>query len=156
MRYRLQPVLIALALALPGAALAQNITADDPGKIAATLQEAGYKAELTQDDQGDPKIKSSAGGANYSIYFYGCANNKHCQSIQFSAGFDLTNGTTLEVVNDWNTKKRYGKVYLDADKDPYIEMDVNLAYGGVSRKGFLDTLDSWDRLLSDFQAHIDW
>ena len=147
-------IILALGTATP--ALAANVQAEYPAAIAELMKTFGYRAELTTDDQGDPKIKSSAGGANFSVYFYGCTNGKDCTSIQFSAGFDLTDGTTLEVVNDWNTAKRYGKVYLDSENDPYIEMDINLEFGGVGEETFRDTLDIWDRLVSDFKTHIDW
>ncbi len=140
----------------PRATVSGQVTADNPEGMADLMRDFGYRAELTTDDQGDPKIRSGGGGANYSIYFYGCTDGKDCQSIQFSAGFDLDAGTTLAVVNDWNTNKRFGKVYLDPDNDPYIEMDVNLAFGGIGEATFKDSLELWDRVLSDFQAHIDW
>lgn len=140
-----------------GAAVGSDaVTGADPAYIAELMKDFGYRAELTTDDQGDPKIKSAGGGANYSIYFYGCENNENCNSIQFSAGFDLTDGTTLEVVNEWNTNKRYGKVYLDNENDPYIEMDINLFGGGISPETLKDDLGLWDNLLADFQDHIDW
>ena len=147
-------LILALTAAAPAAA--QNVTADNPQAIADLLKDWGYRAELTADDQGDPKINSSTSGANFAIYFYGCEANRNCTSIQFSSGFDLDSGTTMEVVNDWNTKKRYGKVYIDDEKDPYIEVDVNLYGGGIPQDTFRDTLESWERLLSDFQTHIDW
>ncbi len=116
----------------------------------------GYRAELTTDDQGDPKIKSSASGSNFSIFFYGCNDGSDCTSIQFSAGFDMDNGTTLTVANEWNAHKRYGQVYLDEENDPFLEMDVNLDGGGVSEETFRDTVGIWDKMLAEFQQHIDW
>lgn len=154
MNARSLALILALGTATP--VFAANVQAEYPAAIAELMKTFGYRAELTTDDQGDPKIKSSAGGANFSVYFYGCKNGKDCTSIQFSAGFDLTDGTTLEVVNDWNTAKRYGKVYLDSENDPYIEMDINLEFGGIGEETFRDTLDIWDRLVSDFKTHINW
>ncbi len=162
--------LLALALALPaaGPAAAQtaahptspaaggSVVAENPEAIAKLLQDWGYRAQLKKDDQGDPQIDSSTAGVNYTIYFYGCEGGRNCTSIQLSSGFDLTDGTTLAVVNDWNTNKRYSKVYLDDQNDPFIEIDVNLYGGGISEETFRDTLDLWDRLLADFQTHINW
>jgi Putative bacterial sensory transduction regulator len=153
---KLKALSLILALAAAGPAFAQSVAADNPQAIADLLKTWGYRAELTKDDQGDPKIDSATAGANYSIYFYGCEGGKNCTSIQFSSGFDLDKGTTLDVVNDWNTKKRYGKVYLDDTQDPYIEVDVNLFGGGIPQDNFRDTLESWERLLADFQTHINW
>ena len=135
---------------------AQNIMASNPQDIAAKLQDFGYRTELTKDEQGDPKIKSSAGGANFSVYFYGCDNNVDCTSIQLSAGFDLDAGTTLEVINEWNAGKRYGKVYLDDEKDPYIEMDIELEGAGIPVETFRMNMETWDKIVADFQTHIDW
>lgn len=133
-----------------------NIMASDPAGIADALQSFGYKAVLDKDGNGDPKILSGAAGSNFSIYFYGCAEGKDCSSIQISAGFDLTNGTTADVMNDWNSKKRYGKAYVDQDGDPWIEMDINLEYGGITAETFRDNLDLWERLVADFKTQINW
>lgn len=133
-----------------------NIMASNPEQVAAALQTFGYRAELTKDDQGDPKIKSSAGGANFSVYFYGCEKNVDCTSIQLSAGFDLEKGTTLEVVNDWNANKRFGKVYMDDEKDPYIEMDIEMDGAGIPEDTFRMNMETWDKIVADFQTHIDW
>lgn len=148
-------LVLSLLVAAPPA-LAENLMANSPEGIARAMQDFGYRAELTTDSQGDPLIKSAAGGANFSVYFYGCTGGRHCQSIQFSAGFDLENGTTLEVVNDWNARKRFAKSYLDDEQDPYLELDVNLSYSGVTEKNFADTLETWEKLLAEFKTHIDW
>ncbi len=134
---------------------AGTLSAADPGGIAAALQRLGYKAELTKDEDGDPKIKSAAAGANYAVYFYGCTDGKDCNAIQFSAGFDTDNGLDLSAANEWNRDKRYGKVYLDDERDPYIELDMNMI-DGISEANFDDTVGLWDSLLADFQKHIDW
>jgi Putative bacterial sensory transduction regulator len=147
---------IFLTLAAGSPALAQNVTADDPDAIVKLLQEWGYRATLVKDSQGDPKIDSATAGVNFSVYFYGCTAGADCSSIQLSSGFDMESGTTPEVVNAWNSTKRFGKVYLDDEQDPFIEMDITLAAGGVSRDNFRDDMDKWEQLLSDFQTHIDW
>jgi hypothetical protein len=72
------------------------------------------------------------------------------------SGFDLVSGTTLDVANAWNRDKRYGRVYLDDESDPYLEMDINLWGGGISPATFKDNLEIWESLLNDFQLHIDW
>lgn len=139
----------------PKVAAGDMISAGDPAHIAEVMKSLGYRAELTTDDRGDPKIKSAAGGANFSVWFYGCENGKNCTSIQFSAGFDMTDGLEAAKANDWNTRKRYGKVYLDSENDPYIEMDILVA-SGISLDLFKENLSVWDRMVSDFKEHIDW
>ncbi|HEX9858108.1 MAG TPA: hypothetical protein VGA75_07105, partial [Paracoccaceae bacterium] len=58
-------IILALGTATP--AFAANVQAEYPAAIAELMKTFGYRAELTTDDQGDPKIKSSAGGANFSV-----------------------------------------------------------------------------------------
>ena len=59
------------------------------------------------------------------------------------------------MMNDWNATQRFGFAFLDDESDPFVTMDVNMAYG-VSEDNLLDTLRLWDQVLSDFQAHINW
>jgi hypothetical protein len=139
-----------------GAALGGDmIDATSPQAIVALMQEAGYRAALTVDNIGDPKIESSAAGVDFSIYFYGCTKAANCRSLQFSSGYDLERGTSFQTMNDWNSTQRFGYAYLDSDSDPYVNMDVNMAYG-ISADSLADTLGLWDQVLSDFQKHIDW
>lgn len=131
------------------------IEANAPESIVAALQKLGYRAELTTDPTGDPQIKSAAGGVNFSVYFYGCKQGKACRSIQFSAGFNTEDGVELAVANDWNMRNRFGKVYLDDERDPFIEQDITMA-GGMTDEMFADNLRFWELVISDFKKHIDW
>lgn len=132
------------------------IDATSPQAIADLLQQAGYRAVIGVDNVGDPMIDSSAAGVDYSIYFYGCnEGGSNCQSIQFSSGYDLDRGTSFQAMNDWNAAQRFGFAYLDSESDPYVNMDVNMAYG-VSTDNLLDVFAVWDQVLSDFQTHINW
>ena len=138
-----------------GIAPSRLVRAEAPEAMVALMQDLGYRAELTSDGQGDPKIKSAAGGANFSIYFYGCADHRACRSVQFSAGFDTKEGVDLLRMNDWNRNNRYGQASLDEENDPYIERDI-LMEGGLTRDLFEANLSLWDNMLADFQRHIDW
>jgi Putative bacterial sensory transduction regulator len=131
------------------------VDATAPQAIANLMQQAGYRAVLTTDNVGDPKIESSAAGADFSIYFYGCENGANCLSVQFSSGYDLPDGASLGLMNDWNGTKRFAFAYLDNENDPFINYDVNL-YAGVSEQNFLESLSLWDTILADFHSHIDW
>ena len=67
-------------------AWADEVRSDDPSSLVRVMQNAGYRAELTKDNSGDPMIKSSASGADFAILFYGCKSNRNCTTIQFFAG----------------------------------------------------------------------
>ena len=140
-----------IALATPLAA--EQLHARDPGRLAQVIQDLGYRARLETDSVGDPMIVSSAGGTDFSIYFYGCTNNRECKSLLFKVGFDLVDGTTLENVNAWNETTLFGRAYLDDEQDPWLEMAVNLD-GGVSQANFEDTYDWWEVVLRQFEDHI--
>jgi hypothetical protein len=140
----------------PGPGLGGDlIDASNPQAIVSLLQQAGYRAALGQDNNGDPKIDSSAAGVDYSIYFYGCRNGTNCQTLNFSSGFDLERGTSFQAMNDWNSAQFFGYAYLDNESDPFLNMDINMAFG-ISPDSFIDSLAIWEQLLSDFQTHIDW
>lgn len=145
-----------LTLAASGAAWAENVVASDPEAIAKLMQDWGYRAELTKDSEGDPKINTSAAGVDFYVYFYGCSGGADCTEIQLGAGFDLPDGMTLEAVNEWSSQNRFNRVYLDEEKDPFIRYDVNLAEGGISPELFKEILANYERRLADFQEHINW
>lgn len=154
----MKKLMSALALVLPLAmpAFAQNVVADDPNSMTEVLQSFGYRAELSKDSGGDPKISSSSGGANFSIFFYGCTNGQNCNAISFSSAFDLDPGSNTELMNEWNQKKRYTKAYLDDEQDPVIDMDVYLGDGGVSIDNFRTWVNTWERAIGDFKDYIDF
>ncbi len=116
----------------------------------------GYRASIETDGEGDPIIHSSAAGVNFSIVFYDCTENRDCESIQFSAGFDLSTPTTAATMNEWNRQKRYASAWIDDEGDPYLQYDVTMGGGGLSVDNFKTALDLWEDLLGDFQKHIDW
>lgn len=147
-------LMFCMGTALP--ALAQNVLASDPASITQILQSFGYRAELGTDSGGDPKISSSSGGANFSIFFYGCTDGKNCDAISFSAAFDLDPGSNVALMNDWNQQKRYTKAYLDDEQDPVIDMDIYLGEGGVTIENFRFWLDTWERAVGDYKVHIDF
>ncbi len=146
----------AALLAVVSAAQAeQNVDATDADVLASIIRDLGYRASVTLDSVGDPLIESSVGGTDVSIFFYGCEKGRQCKSLLFKVGYDLIEGTTLDVVNDWNETNLFGRAYLDDENDPWIEMSVNMM-GGVSRTNFEDTFDWWDLVVGQFEDHIDF
>lgn len=114
------------------------VRASDPAGMVLVLEEAGYDAELIEDDIGDPLIKLVLGGYTAGIAFNGCDAEQHtgCQSIQFSAGFDRENGWTAEEALKLSSEYRFMAVDLDDEMDPYIRWDVEIGEG-IPRSVFL-------------------
>ena len=144
---------IALASPVVAGDMDAIVDATEPEKLASLIRDFGYRATVEQDDAGDPMIRSSAGGSDFLIYFYGCDGGEQCRTVLFQAGYDLESGTTGEVIEDWNENVLFGRAYLDEEADPWIEMPVNL-FGGVNRENFADTFDWWETVLEGFERHI--
>lgn len=147
---------VAVAAIVAGVpATAQTVQGTKPETIMTALREAGYRAALSKDNAGDPVIKSGAAGVDFSVLFYNCTEHKDCKTVQFYAGF-VKKGVTLDTMNTWNAEHRFGRAYLDDEKDPRIEMDLDLDKGGMSSALFQANLATWESLLGDFQKAIDF
>lgn len=148
---------LGLSLCAAGAASAQSGAIPSGGvtveEMVRFLQNKGFKAEVKTGTSGR-YIASAASGVNFDVYFYDCRGSR-CASVQFSAGFDLTNGTTLSVVNNWNREKRYLKAYMDSENDPYVQYDANTS-PARTWEGLADDFGVWTSTLPMFTRHINW
>ena len=127
------------------------ICASDPATVVAALQQTGYKAKLDKDSEGDPKISSSASGYDFDIYFYGCKDNKQCDSLQFRISFEKDGANTFELANKWNSKKRFSQAYI-SDKGAFVaDYDVTTA-GGLTSANFADVVDWWSVTLGNLKT----
>ena len=135
---------------------AQAIDATDATAVLKAMQEFGFAATLETDSQGDPLIVSKISKSQFRVFFFGCNNNTNCTSIHFRAGYDLEKPISALVVNEWNRQKRFGKAYIDDEGDPFLEMDVNMAFDGLGDENFQDTLDWWRVVVEGFEEFIDW
>lgn len=134
---------------------AETLDATDPARLVSVIRELGYQAVLETDSVGDPLIKSSVGGTDFAIYFYGCTAGQSCKSLLFKVGYDLADGITLGTIEDWNEATLFGRAYLDDEADPWLEMAVNMD-GGISRYNFEDNYDWWDVIVDGFEDQIDF
>lgn len=144
----------AASLMVSVTAQAQMVRAQDPASVVRALQDAGYKADLSADSSGDPMIKSSSGGSNFSIFFYGCTDNEDCRTVQFYAGWSDPENASLRAMNDWNRDNRFGRAYVSDDGSARIEMDVDLDDGGMSRLLFQDNVEFWEVIMAKFKDYI--
>ncbi|MDT9597474.1 YbjN domain-containing protein [Sphingosinicella rhizophila] len=135
-------------------AAAEMVMAQDPESLVKAMQAEGYAAKLGTDKLGDPMITSGASGTAFRIFFYNCKENKDCATVQFSSGYDFKEALPLEKINEWNSRNRFGRAYLDKENDPVLEMDVDLDDGGMSRELFIDNVEFWTIILGNFERHI--
>ena len=132
----------------------QIVDATDPERLVGIIQELGYRARLEVDGDGDPMIRSSVGGTQFAVVFYGCSE-KHdqCQILLFKAGYELQDKVGMDVINDWNATRLFGRAYLDDVNDPWIEMVLNVQ-GGVTRKQFENSFEWWESSVGEFEDQI--
>jgi hypothetical protein len=148
--------MLTLGLAISAGAEAQTIvSAEHPDQLVSIIQDLGFQAKLEKDNVGDPVIRSSSGGVDFRIYFYECKNNKRCQSLHFSVGYDLADGSSLDAVQQWNADKRFASAYLDDEADPFLQMDLNTE-GGITQDNFENTFELWQSLKGEFEEFIGW
>lgn len=141
----LAAVLAAVPLSAP-AAEGRGITGPE---LADILQEEGYRAKLDTDGEGDPMISSRMGGLDIYVYFYDCNPAKRCGSLQFSVGLDLADGTTHEVINEFNTAFRYVRAFLDHEMDPFMQYDFEVLH--TEHVPFITSqVAIWEDLLDEF------
>lgn len=140
----------AFAVLFAGPVQAQTVSAMDPEGLQAGMKLAGYKAELTTDQVGDPLIKTEINGWNVSILFYGCdeESHKNCDSVQFSTGFDRKTAMdptrALEIAGKW----RFLSVSLDDEGDPYLRWDIFTAEG-IPQPVFMTAFRRYGESLDD-------
>lgn len=144
-----------IAIAAGGIAIpaqAQIVSAKDPKTLVAALKAKGYETELLTTGKA-PSIASSAGGLKFRIYFENCTDGKACTTVTFFTGFTDIDSTP-EKLNEWNSKNRFARAYIDDDKDPVLAMDLDLDYKGIPRSNFNEYIDIWSTSASKYLAFL--
>ncbi|MGN6691693.1 MAG: YbjN domain-containing protein [Sphingopyxis sp.] len=129
----------------------------DPDRIARLLTDEGYRAKIETDKKGQPYIESASSGRNFTVYFFGCDGGvklSACSSIEFYTGFTTGKPYPVERTNAWNTDNRYGRAYVDSEKDPVVEMDLYLDAGGMPRAQFIENLQIWTDVMANFDGFV--
>jgi hypothetical protein len=129
------------------------VCASNPRSVADAVIAAGYKAQLTKDDIGDPRIESAASGYKFNIFFYDCEENKACAALQFNISFADDGKNTLAMVNDWNRKKRFMQMSVLPDKSLRVSYDVTTK-GGMTAANFADVVDWWSVMLGELGVYF--
>lgn len=144
-------------LLMCGAAQARPI--NDAGmtieEVSAWVKSAGYDPKVEKDDDGERYVTAkTTDGITFNIDLYDCEKAR-CRALQFTVSFDVKAPVTLAKANEWNQGKRYVKMYIDKEGDPYFQYDANVAPGGTF-EALDDDLDVFVSFLPDITEHIDW
>lgn len=150
-------------LAAPAFAQAQKtlgntprVIASDPQTFVDFFEDAGLPARLTEDAVGDPLVEYRSNGDKRSLFFYDCTDHETCQAVQFYAGYRTDDNVSLEVLNAWNTERRFIRSYLTDEGVSRIEMDVATSDDGLTHRDFGALLDLWLDSVVLFEDHINW
>lgn len=120
-------------------------------EFASWLQKAGYQAQIQTDNSGHKSIASSTGGTRFYTDMYHCT--PRCDSLEFYAAFATKGAFNAVEMNQWNSQKRWIRVYVDKSNDPWVEMDVDLSPGGTY-EGLADQFGIWRDELDSFRKFI--
>lgn len=134
---------------------AELIDATEPGMIAVVMQGLGYRSKIEVDADGDPVIRSGAGGSDFTIQFYNCSEDLHdqCKTLLFVVSYVLDEATNLETINAWNKESLFDHAYLDDAGDPVLELGISMQ-GGVSRENFEYLIATWEKRVANFEKHV--
>ncbi len=119
----------------------EQVSAADPKGIVRAMEFAGYDAELSTDEDGDPLIKTDFGTGPGFVYFYGCDDETHdeCDSVQFVAGLDRARPMPAKMISILVNKYRFVAIALDNEGDPWVTWDI-LTGDGMDTRTFVSAL----------------
>lgn len=147
-------LLLAAALYCPvnsaAAADGAGITGAEMVRI---LQDAGYRAKLDKDEDGDPRIETRMAGLNVFVSFYDCRQER-CGSLQFGVALDMEKGTTYEAMNGFNASYRYARAHLDDEMDPFLRFDFEVLHT-ARNEHILSQIDLWEDVVAAFVKATD-
>jgi Putative bacterial sensory transduction regulator len=94
-------------------------------ELAEILEQAGFEGGRV-DEYGDVLVAMD----ERSVYFLIASNR---ESVQARTAWRTSDSTrpSADRMNEWNRSKKYSKAYFDRDRDPVLELDLDLA-GGVT------------------------
>ncbi|SAI69805.1 Bacterial protein of uncharacterised function (DUF945) [Bordetella ansorpii] len=128
----------------------------DQATIGSLIEAAGFELEHRTDQYGEPELNITPGASGArELYarFNECDVDDACENVMLQAVFDAITPPPYKVINDWNRNNRWGRLYVDDNSQPTLEMDIN-AYGGIGKDGveafvqtFLETVPQVNALL---------
>lgn len=145
---------MALSLMAGHTATAQQVKASEPESVLAYFEDLGAPAKLVEDNVGDPSVEVRYYGTSMVVFFYGCRNNKNCNSLQFFSAYTEDSEISLSGLNEWNAEQRYGRAYRADDGRKLLEFDVYTGQDGVSMTDFDEIFDIWTEVVESFEDSL--
>jgi hypothetical protein len=139
--------LLAAAPALASPLTEQGVTRELMVEI---MTRHGLPARIDKDSKGNVIVKSRVAEVNFDVYFFNCTDGG-CREIQLAAGW--TNSTASQAkVNEWNTNKRYLRVYSKPGKVIWAEQDAIVGRG--TTENIDEYLTTWATVIAIFKTFM--
>ena len=118
------------------------------------LQTSGYRAELLPIAGSTPLLRSATGGLPFEVRFENPLPGQDTlyADVMFIAGLQVTGDFPLDVVNRWNNRKRFSRLYLNKGY-LLLSMDV-VAAGGVTIDHLRAQIGIWDLLIQELLPYL--
>lgn len=120
------------------------------------IQDAGYRAKMDDRGEGHYLIETSDNGLSFFIRTYPVANEpQYVGSVMFSAAFtaDETEMDKFEVMNRWNSDKRFVLAYVDEDGDYVLQGDTPVIFG-CTAEHIMDFFSVFARAVPTFREYL--
>lgn len=139
--------LLAAAPALASPLTEQGVTRELMVEI---MTRHGLPARIDKDSKGNVIVKSRVAEVNFDVYFFNCTDGG-CREIQFAAGWTNSTATTAKI-NEWNTNKRYLRVYSKPGKVIWAEQDAIVGRG--TTENIDEYLTTWATVIAIFKTFM--
>jgi hypothetical protein len=146
--------LVAVAAAATPAA-AQTLTKLTVEEVGAAVQAAGHTYQTSTAEDGTPIIEIDTSGSKaqqLEVAFFECDQKGACEDIMVWSWYSVP-GLTVDKINSWNQNGRWTRAYIDADKDPRLEMDIN-ATGGIGKDALDILVNTFFNQDGEFSKHL--
>lgn len=125
----------------------------DTALLHLVLDEMEIEYELALDGDNDPVWAFTHSGILITIAAYDETAPGRYGSLLFYAGWAIDTQVPLSEINDWNSRSRFGRAYVDEAGDPAIELDLLLT-GGVTSQTLSKYIDIFVGTASDLGAAL--
>ncbi|WP_340644967.1 YbjN domain-containing protein [Phenylobacterium sp.] len=136
----------ALAAFACSTAIAAPVTSTDPATVVAALQNGGYKAKLTTDEDSDVWVETASDGNDIRIAFLDCDSKKSCSQIEFIAFWNCEKEVKRceKLNNTWNSEEVFAHTIM-IDSKIAMYRHLLLDEGGSSEALFIKNFEFFSR-----------
>lgn len=147
--------LVAVAAAATPAFAQQALTKLTVEEVGAAVEAAGHSYQASTAEDGTPVIQIDAPSSKaqqIEVAFFECDAKGGCEDIMIWSWYSVP-GLTVDKINSWNQNGRWTRAYIDGDKDPRLEMDIN-ATGGIGTEALDILVNTFFRQDAEFATAL--